>query len=100
MNQPDIFIKLNRENIEAYTPKYAVDIILPYISKDKVIWAPFSKEEMLLIQNIASNIKKANEGIWESQKTYLRAKNISNELGKVLSSITNPKYHQDTITDN
>ena len=38
------FVKMDRENIEAYTPKYAVDIILPYISKDKVIWAPFSED--------------------------------------------------------
>ena len=39
------FVKMDRNNIEAYTPKYAVDIILPYISKNKVIWAPFSKNE-------------------------------------------------------
>ena len=40
---PSAFVNLNRENIEAYTPKYAADIILPYITKDKVIWAPFSQ---------------------------------------------------------
>jgi hypothetical protein len=45
MKQPHIFVSLDRENIEAYTPKYAVDIIIPYLSKDKIIWAPFSKEE-------------------------------------------------------
>ena len=39
------FVKMDRNNIEAYTPKYAVDIILPYIPKDKIIWAPFSKNE-------------------------------------------------------
>lgn len=44
-NQPKIFVSMDKENIEAYTPKYAVDIILPYISKDKIIWAPFSKNE-------------------------------------------------------
>jgi len=44
MTLPSAFINLNRENIEAYTPKYAVDIILPYIPKNKVIWAPFSKD--------------------------------------------------------
>ena len=44
-NQPDVFVKMDRNNIEAYTPRYAVDIILPYISKDKVIWAPFSRHE-------------------------------------------------------
>lgn len=36
---------MDRDNIEAYTPKYAVDIILPYIDKDKTIWSPFSRDE-------------------------------------------------------
>ena len=39
------FVSMDKNNIEAYTPKYAVDIILPYISKDKVIWSPFSRDE-------------------------------------------------------
>jgi len=39
------FVTMDRENIEAYTPKYAVDIILPYIPKDKIIWSPFSRNE-------------------------------------------------------
>ena len=43
--QPHVFVSMDRENIEAYTPKYAVDIILPYISKEKVIWSPFSRNE-------------------------------------------------------
>jgi len=41
----DRFIKMDKENIEAYTPKSAVDLILEYIPKDKIIWAPFSKNE-------------------------------------------------------
>lgn len=45
MKQPHIFVSMDRENIEAYTPKYAVDIIIPYLDKDKVIWSPFSKNE-------------------------------------------------------
>lgn len=45
MKQPKIFRELNRENIEAYTPKYAVDIIIPYLKKEQIIWAPFSKKE-------------------------------------------------------
>lgn len=45
MDQPSVFVKMNRDNIEAYTPKYAVDILLPYLQKDKVIWAPFSRDE-------------------------------------------------------
>lgn len=45
MKQPHIFVSMDRENIEAYTPKYAVDLIVPYLPKDKVIWSPFSKNE-------------------------------------------------------
>lgn len=45
MKQPHIFVSMDRENIEAYTPKYAVDIIIPYLEKDKIIWSPFSKNE-------------------------------------------------------
>lgn len=39
------FVSMDKENIECYTPKYAVDLILPYISKDMVIWSPFSRDE-------------------------------------------------------
>lgn len=41
----DKFKTMDRENIEAYTPKYAVDLILPYINKEMIIWAPFSRNE-------------------------------------------------------
>lgn len=43
--QPEVFVRLNKNNIEAYTPPEAVDLILPYVSKDMVIWAPFSRNE-------------------------------------------------------
>lgn len=35
--QPAVFVSLDRENIEAYTPKCAVDIIIPYLKKNEVI---------------------------------------------------------------
>ena len=54
IKQPEIFVKMNKNNIEAYTPKYAVDIVLPYIPKDKIIWAPFSKDE----HNFANYLKE------------------------------------------
>lgn len=41
----DRFVSMDRDNIEAYTPKYAVDIVLPFINKDMIIWSPFSKNE-------------------------------------------------------
>ena len=45
MSIQEKFVKMDKDNIEAYTPKYAVDIILPYIKKEWVIWAPFSRNE-------------------------------------------------------
>jgi len=42
---PMIFNQLNRENVEAYTPKYAVDLIIPFLKKEWIIWAPFSLDE-------------------------------------------------------
>jgi hypothetical protein len=45
MTIQDRFKSMNKDNIEAYTPKYAVDIIIPYLDKSKVIWSPFSRNE-------------------------------------------------------
>ena len=33
-----------RKNDEAYTPRYAVEIILPYIKPASTIWCPFDKD--------------------------------------------------------
>ncbi len=35
---------------EYYTPKHAVELILPYVSKDKTIWCPFDKESSQYVQ--------------------------------------------------
>ena len=34
----------NRENNELYTPFYAVDPIIKYLPKGKVIWCPFDEQ--------------------------------------------------------
>jgi hypothetical protein len=87
--QPEVFVKMDRDNIEAYTPKYAVDIILPYIPKDKVIWAPFSEDK----HNFAD---------------YLRTKGyhvINTHYDPVFNRGDNfltyyPQFHFDIILDN
>lgn len=38
------YLQSNKENNELYTPLYAVDPILKYIPKDKIIWCPFDEE--------------------------------------------------------
>jgi len=45
MSIQDKFVSMDRENIEAYTPKNAVDLIVEFIPKNKVIWSPFSRDE-------------------------------------------------------
>lgn len=37
-------------NDEFYTPKYAIEPILKYITKDKVIWCPFDTEDSLFVK--------------------------------------------------
>lgn len=38
------YLTSDRENSELYTPYYAVDPILKYLPKDKIIWCPFDEE--------------------------------------------------------
>lgn len=83
--QPKVFVSMDRENIEAYTPKYAVDIIIPYLDKSKVIWSPFSRNE----HHFAD---------------YLREKgftviNTHLEMGADFLTYT-PDFHFDIILDN
>ena len=85
MEQPKVFVKMDRENIEAYTPKNAVDIILPYISKDKVIWAPFSEDK----HNFANYLRE------------LGYKVINTHIGNGQDFLTYvPNFNFDLILDN
>lgn len=38
------YLTASREENELYTPFYAVDPIIKYLPKDKVIWCPFDEE--------------------------------------------------------
>lgn len=38
------YLSASREENELYTPFYAVEPILKYLPKDKIIWCPFDKE--------------------------------------------------------
>lgn len=42
---------------EQYTPKYGVEILLPYIQhlKDKIIWCPFDKEDSQFVKVLSDN---------------------------------------------
>jgi len=42
---------------EQYTPKYGVEVLLPYIQhlKDKIIWCPFDKEDSQFVKTFKPN---------------------------------------------
>ncbi len=83
--QPHVFVSMDRDNIEAYTPKYAVDIIVPYLDKEKVIWAPFSKDE----HNFANYLRE------------LGFKVVNTHLEGGADFLTyEPEFHFDMILDN
>ena len=88
-NQPSCFTKMDRENIEAYTPRYAVDLILPYLPKDKVIWAPFSRDE----HNFAGYLRSLG---YKVVNTHY---NPETGEGKDFLTIT-PDFEFDIIVDN
>ncbi len=41
------------KNDECYTPSYAVEAILEFIPKDKIIWCPFDKESSEFVKQIS-----------------------------------------------
>ena len=42
--------KSTKESDEYYTPAYAVEPLLKYLPKDKIIWCPFDKEESQFVK--------------------------------------------------
>ena len=89
MNIQEKFVKMDRDNIEAYTPKYAVDIVLPFINKELVIWAPFSKDE----HNFAGYLRELGYKVINTH--------YNPETGEGKDFLTyQPDFHFDIIIDN
>lgn len=89
MNIQERFVKMDRDNIEAYTPKYAVDLILPYINKELIIWAPFSKDE----HNFAGYLRELGYKVINTH--------YNQETGEGKDFLTyQPDFHFDIIIDN
>jgi hypothetical protein len=89
MNIQEKFVNMDRNNIEAYTPIYAVDIILPYIPKNKIIWCPFSKNE----HNFVWYLRKLGYTVYNTH--YDPETNIGNDF-----LTYNPNFEFDIIIDN
>lgn len=46
------YLTSDRENNELYTPFYAVDHIMKYLPKDKIVWLPFDEEWSAFYQRL------------------------------------------------
>jgi len=50
----------NSGNDEFYTPRYAVEPLLKYLPKEKIIWCPFDTEESLIVKTLKEKDLKVN----------------------------------------
>jgi len=83
------FVNMDRNNIEAYTPKYAVDIIIPYLKKEWVIWAPFSENK----HHFANYLRERGFNVINTH--------FNPETGEGDDFLTfNPDFNFDIILDN
>lgn len=87
--QPHIFVSMDRENIEAYTPRGGVDLILEYIPKDTVIWSPFSRDE----HNFANYLRELGYTVHNTHYDPVTG------IGDDFLTYT-PNFHFDMILDN
>lgn len=74
---------------EQYTPKYGVEVLLPYIQhlKDKIIWCPFDKEDSQFVKVLTDNGFKIIYSHLEDGKDFL-----SYEPEEWDCLISNPPY--------
>ena len=58
-------------NDECYTPRYAVEALLPYLQKDKIYWLPFDKDDSEFVNVLRKNdFKFVNSHIENGQDFY------------------------------
>ena len=62
-------IKISKSD-EYYTPRYAVEIILPYIEKFNHIWCPFDKEHSEFVKALQERGKKVTFGHIETGQDF------------------------------
>ena len=46
---------ITKKNDEFYTPKYAIDPLIKYLTNFKIIWCPFDTEESLFVKELRKN---------------------------------------------
>ena len=79
----------NAESSEQYTPYYAVDPIIKYISKDKLIWMPFDMEWSAFYQRFKElGYQVIRSHIYEEKDFF------EYEPDKYDVIVSNPPFHQ------
>lgn len=71
---------------EYYTPRYAVEIILPYIEKFNHIWCPFDKEHSEFVKALQEKGKKVTFGHIETGQDFFEYENASEGVECVISN--------------
>lgn len=71
---------------EYYTPRYAVEIILPYIEKFNHIWCPFDKEHSEFVKALQEKGKKVTFGHIETGQDFFEYENAPKGVECVISN--------------
>lgn len=71
---------------EYYTPRYAVEIILPYIEKFNHIWCPFDKEHSEFVKALQEKGKKVTFGHIETGQDFFEYENAPEGVECVISN--------------
>lgn len=71
---------------EYYTPKYAVNIILPYISKFKHFWCPFDKEHSEFVKTLIELGYEVTYGHIDTGQDFFDYANVPNGVDCVVSN--------------
>jgi len=79
---------------EQYTPRYGVEVLLPYIQhlKDKIIWCPFDTEDSQFVKVLRENGFKVIHSSLEDGQDFL-----TYEPEKWDVIISNPPYYRKRI---
>ena len=71
---------------EYYTPRYAVEIILPYIEKFNHIWCPLDKEHSEFVKALQEKGKKVTFGHIETGQDFFEYENAPEGVECVISN--------------
>lgn len=75
---------------EYYTPRYAVEIILPYLEKFEHIWCPFDKENSEFVKMLQEKGKRVTFGHIETGQDFFSYEQVPG--GGVDCIVSNPPF--------